>query len=406
MSAAEQELLSSVIRTKDILPLLHRDVRHVFNSYGDVAEFLDDYYRRYKAVPELEFVQERFPDFDDVKTSGPVEHYLEKAEEAYLASELEKILVGAAENLPKVGARRIIEGLEKKLSKVKHDSGDIDELDITDYQLAQEHYEEVRTKVAESGGAVGIRTGLDSIDFYYPTGIAPGHKVTLIGWPSKGKSWFGGFLAIQAWLQGYKPLILSLEMSTTNMRDRIYTMMGEGMFAMSGLAVGDVNPDNFREWGKKYLDSKQPFKIISGDTKSQFTPNKLQAKIDQLRPDFVVVDYLQLMSDNGGTKDTTARYTNLSHELKNIAIANDIALVDITAATAKEVEDREKPPTMAQVAWAKAIEYDADLAMAVHRHDDSKLVEIVSRKNRHGGDFALYLEWDINRGVMREVVNG
>ncbi len=58
---------------------------------------------------------------------------------------------------------------------------------------------------------------------------------------------------------------------------------------------------------------------------------------------------------------------------------------------------------MSQVAWSKAIEYDADMAMAIHRYPDSNLIEVVSRKNRHGHDFGVYLDWDINRGIIKEI---
>jgi hypothetical protein len=38
------------------------------------------------------------------------------------------------------------------------------------------------------------------------------------------------YLACKAWEQGFKPMIISLEMTPEDMRDRIYTMMGSGLF--------------------------------------------------------------------------------------------------------------------------------------------------------------------------------
>ena len=58
---------------------------------------------------------------------------------------------------------------------------------------------------------------------------------------------------------------------------------------------------------------------------------------------------------------------------------------------------------MSQVAWSKAIEYDADLAIAIHKHQNTDLIEVVSRKNRHGHDFRFFLDWDINRGVITPI---
>ena len=33
----------------------------------------------------------------------------------------------------------------------------------------------------------------------------------------------------------------------------------------------------------------------------------------------------------------------------------------------------------------------------------TNLIEVTSRKNRHGSDFSFYLDWDINRGVIKEL---
>jgi hypothetical protein len=55
------------------------------------------------------------------------------------------------------------------------------------------------------------------------------------------------------------------------------------------------------------------------------------------------------------------------------------------------------------VAWSKAIEYDADMAMAIHRYPGTNMIEVVSRKNRHGHEFDFYLDWDINRGVISPI---
>jgi len=58
---------------------------------------------------------------------------------------------------------------------------------------------------------------------------------------------------------------------------------------------------------------------------------------------------------------------------------------------------------LSQVAWSKAIEYDADMAFAVHKTQGTNIIEVVSRKNRHGTDFGFYLDWDIDRGIVKEV---
>jgi replicative DNA helicase len=252
------------------------------------------------------------------------------------------------------------------------------------------------------GGAPGIKTGVKSIDINYPTGLAPGHLIVAIGWPAKGKTWFASYLACKAWEQGFHPMIVSLEMSPENMRDRIYTMMGSGLFSASGFSRGDVNLDNFRAWGNKTMQEKPPFTIVSTDGMTEMTPAMVEGKVEQHRPNLVIADYHQLFTNNGRSNSPIERAMNISREFKRLAVSREIALIDITAATSDDVSDRDTPPMMSQVAWSKAIEYDADLAFAVHREGDTNLINIVGRKNRFGDLFDFYMNVDLDRGTWEE----
>jgi replicative DNA helicase len=220
--------------------------------------------------------------------------------------------------------------------------------------------------------------------------MAPGHLIVAIGWPGKGKTWFTSYLACKAWEQGFKPMIVSLEMSPENMRDRIYTMLGSGVFRASDLSKGDINIDDFRSWSTKKFDGKNSFILVSNEGNTEVTPATIQGKIDQHKPDLVILDYHQLFNDNKRSNS-------------EVAVSNNIPIIDITAATADDISDQENPPMMSQVAWSKAIEYDADMAMAIHRYPGTNMIEVVSRKNRHGHEFDFYLDWDINRGIIKEI---
>jgi replicative DNA helicase len=198
-------------------------------------------------------------------------------------------------------------------------------------------------------------------------------------------------------------MIVSLEMSPENMRDRIYTMLGSGVFRASDLSKGDINIDDFRSWSKKKFDQKNSFILVSNEGNTEVTPATIQGKIDQHKPDLVILDYHQLFNDNKRSNSEVERNRNISREFKLLAVSNNIPIIDITAATADDISDQDNPPMMSQVAWSKAIEYDADMAMAIHRYPGTNMIEVVSRKNRHGHEFDFYLDWDINRGIVKEI---
>jgi replicative DNA helicase len=179
--------------------------------------------------------------------------------------------------------------------------------------------------------------------------------------------------------------------------------MGSGLFRASDFAKGDVNVDSFNSWGKNKFADKNGFILVSNEGMGDVNANTVQAKIDQHKPDLVILDYHQLFTDNKRSNGATERNMNISREFKMLAMTNNIPVIDITAATMDDVSDQEGPPTLSQVAWSKAIEYDADMAIAIHRYPDTNLIEVVSRKNRHGSDFAFYLDWEINRGIIKEL---
>ena len=400
----EATLISAVCKNKDISTVLADNVDELFTSHRDIWEGLKAYYHKFKAVPEAGILQEKFKDFEpDPDAKAETAYYLDKLKNEFLASKLKSILIQSGSMLKEDAASRVIETMQSQLSALNKFTNNVRDLDVTDSENAIRHFEALHARSIEMGGSPGIKTGFQAIDLAYPTGMAPGHLIVAIGWPGKGKTWFTSYLACKAWEQGFKPMIVSLEMTPENMRDRIYTMLGSGLFKASDFSKGDINIDDFKSWSGKKFEDKNKFILVSNAGSGNVTPNSIQAKIDQHKPDIVILDYHQLFTDNNNSKAPTERNMNISREFKNLAVRNNIPIIDITAATADDVSDQDNPPMMSQVAWSKAIEYDADVAMAIHKYNSTNMIEVVSRKNRHGHEFGLYLDWDINRGIVKEI---
>ncbi len=399
----EAEVISAVCKNKDISTLLADNVDDLFTSHKDIWEGLKSYYYKFKAVPEAGVLQEKFRDFEPVSVKAETGYYLDKLKNEYLSNRLKNIIIQAGSSLKEDAASRVLSDMQSKLANLSRYTNNVRDIDITDADAAERHFMSVKERSAVMGGSPGILTGFDAIDKAYPTGMAPGHLIVAIGWPGRGKTWFTSYLACKAWEQGFKPMIISLEMSPENMRDRIYTMMGSGLFRASDFSRGDVNIDDFRSWSKKRFENKNGFILVSNEGMGDVTPATVQGKIDQHKPDLVILDYHQLFNDNKRSNSEVERNRNISREFKLLAVSNNIPVIDITAATADDISDQDEPPMMSQVAWSKAIEYDADMAMAIHRYPNTNMIEVVSRKNRHGHEFDFYLDWDINRGIIKPI---
>ncbi|NCX16790.1 MAG: hypothetical protein EBX24_06880 [Actinobacteria bacterium] len=368
----EAELLSAVCKNKDISTLLADNVDDIFTSHADIWNSLKTYYYKFKAVPEVGILMERHKDFEPVETKAQTGYYLDKLKNEYLTNRLKSIIIQSGSSLKEDAASRVLADMQSKLAGLSKFTNNVRDIDVTDLEAAENHFLAVKDRSVAMGGSPGILTGFDAIDKAYPTGMAPGHLIVAIGWPGKGKTC-------------------------------IYTMLGSGLFRASDLSKGDINIDDFRSWGKKKFENKNSFILISNEGTAEVTPATVQGKIDQHKPDLVILDYHQLFNDNKRSHSEVERNRNISREFKLLAVANNIPVIDITAATADDISDQDEPPMMSQVAWSKAIEYDADMAMAIHRYPGTNMIEVVSRKNRHGQEFDFYLDWDINRGIIKPI---
>jgi replicative DNA helicase len=297
---------------------------------------------------------------------------------------------------------RALQELNKDITKMSRVGARVRDIDVTDIENALNYFEQTRLS-AESGN-VGIKTNIAAFDVCLPMGISKGQLGILLAYPAIGKSWLALYFAVQAWKSGYKPMIVSLEMTEYEVRNRIFTIIGDGFFSHRNLSAGRVSDKEFRMWAEKNLDTKPPFKIISNDTGAEMTPNLISSKIDQYRPDIIIVDYLQLMTDNAGTsQNETVKIKNLSRELKLLAIAEQVPIIAIASATPDDSTDLESVPQLGQVAWSRQIAYDADFVLSMGRKANSEILEAAFRKNRHGymGDF--FLEIDFDKGIFKEI---
>jgi len=391
---SEAKVISAVLNDKQMHVLLQANLDNLLRTHSDVWNFIRHYFDINGSVPPSSLVIEKFRDFNLVPDVGATKHHLDELQTEYLNDSLKDILRNAATDVQGGNGAQALEQLITKTSELKKNTSAIRDVDVTDLDSAVAYYENVQ-KMKESG-QVGIKTGLPGFDNYLPSGIMPGQLGVFLAYPGIGKSWLALYFAVQAWKQGKSPLIISLEMSETEVRNRVFAIMGEGLWSHRKLSNGEVEIDMLKKWHNSKLEGKPAFHIISNDSGGEVTPSVIRGKIDQYKPDFVVVDYLQLMSPNQKSDNETVRMKNLSRELKLMAISEEVPIIAISSATPDDVKDLSSAPTLGQTAWSRQIAYDADWVMALGRATNSDIIECVFRKNRNGfmGDFLVQVDFD------------
>lgn len=394
MNNTESKLISAVLQDKQVHVLLQANVDGILRTHSDIWNFIRGYYEQNGIAPPMSLVVEKFRDFSPEEGVGATKHHLEELQTEYLNDSLKDILREAAASVQGGEGSQVLDHLITKTSELKKNTSAIRDIDATDIDSAVSFFEQLKEQ--QERGAIGIKTGLPGFDDYLPSGIMPGQLGVFLAYPGIGKSWLSLYFAVQAWKQGRSPMVVSLEMSETEVRNRAFTIMGEGLWSHRKLSNGEIDIDDLKRWHKNKIDGKPEFKIISNDTGGDITPSVLRGKIDQYKPDFVIVDYLQLMSPNQKSDNETVRMKNLSRELKLMAIAEEVPIMAISSATPDDVTKLETVPTLGQTAWSRQIAYDADWVLALGRGSNSDVIECVFRKNRNGfmGEFMVQVDFD------------
>jgi replicative DNA helicase len=390
----EAKVISAVLADKQLHVLLQANVETLLRTHNDVWNFIRLYAENNGTVPPTSLVVEKFRDFQPVQGIGATKHHLEELQTEYLNDSLKDILRSAAGEVQNGQGSVALEELITKTSQLKKNTSAIRDIDATDIDSAIAYFENVKEQQAL--GHRGIKTGLPGFDNYLPSGIMPGQLGVFLAYPGIGKSWMALYFAVQAWKQGKTPLIISLEMSETEVRNRAFTIMGEGLWSHRKLSNGEVELDMMKKWHADKIEGRPPFHIISNDSGGEVTPSVIRGKLDQYKPDFVVVDYLQLMNPNQKADNETVKMKNLSRELKLMAISEEVPIIAISSATPDDVKDLSTVPTLAQTAWSRQIAYDADWVLALGRASNSDIIECAFRKNRNGfmGDFLVQCDFD------------
>lgn len=394
MNNTEAKLISAVLKDKQVHVLLQANVDNLLRTHNDVWEFIRKYVETNQTVPPADLVVDKFRDFTPVDGVGATKYHLEELQSEYMTDSLKNIIREAAADVQADKGLDALESIISKTSELRKNTAAIRDIDATDLDSAVAYFENVKKN--NELGISGIKTGLPGFDNYLPAGIMPGQLGVMLAYPGIGKSWLSLYFAVQAWRQGKSPMVISLEMSETEVRNRVFTIMGDGLWSHRKMSAGLIEIDDLKHWHEKNLQGKPEFHIISNDSGGDVTPSVLRGKIDQYKPDFIIVDYLQLMSPNQKADNETVRMKNLSRELKLMAISEEIPIIAISSATPDDVNKLDTVPTLGQTAWSRQIAYDADWVLALGRGNNSDIIECVFRKNRNGfmGEFLVQADFD------------
>lgn len=223
--------------------------------------------------------------------------------------------------------------------------------------------------------------------------IAGGKLVVVGARPSVGKSALLLHLALNAIDAGRRVLLVSLEMSETE-------IIGRMVSRKSGVPAGRISNRNLS--GSELERVAESFALLPGDrfrisTKAQ-TPQDVRREALRMRADggldLVVVDYLQLMTPGQKAGNRTEAVGIISRGLKMLAM--ELGVPVLTASQLSRASERNDAPRLSDLRESGSIEQDADAVILLHAPDEKEKParQLILAKNRQGrcGGFDLIFD--------------
>lgn len=379
-----------------------------FSLYDDEFGFIKDYFTKYREVPPVDVFTDKFPDFDVYNTDGSIDHYIVELHQHRARAELQSMLLDGGSSLKDLGPYATIQKLQQKLSVLSKDTRQTRDIDLA--ANSGDRLESLRERLellASGKSIIGIPSGVEVIDSHFG-GWQKGDFIVIAGWTGSMKSFLSLLFAQNAWVDGYRVLFISLEMSEEQVGYRFDTMLSgrtDGGITNSALTHGvGITYDKYKNWLGDVYEDKHPFVVVTNADLDQVDQNTVQAKIEHWHPDLVVLDYHQLFDEASGITGETEKAKQLSKAFKRLALKTGTPIIDITGVTMPDGHGQ-RPPELSELAWTKQLAYDSDLTLAVCMHeeeDGTNTLEVVSRKVRRGRHFRFFLNWDIDRGIINE----
>lgn len=398
----EVKLLNSLIQTNDYVTAVNEGVENVFIEYRDVWNFIVHHYDEHKKVPSKETVKQHHPEFEFYSTPEPLKYYIDEAKKESLSYQTRLLVSKTNGLLSEAGPKEALSYLMENTSALYKYSSNLKDTDLVGEW--RDRAKDLRDRSERGFNELqGIPSGIKIIDKQFG-GWQPGDFVVLLGWTGVGKSFIARLFAVNAWKAGYRPLIISLEMNKQQEGQRLDTLLtnGDGTFTNTDLVRANPSVvDSYDKWAENMFEGKHPIYLVTSEGLETADQNMVQAKIDQYRPDIVILDYHGLFDDASGAKNETEKAKNLSKAFKRMAVKNGVPIIDVAAVTMSEGHS-ERPPELEEVAWSKQLAYDADLVLAIQREYNSDLFQVVSRKVRRSTQFGFLLRWNLETGKWAE----
>ena len=248
----------------------------------------------------------------------------------------------------------------------------------------------------KEGNLVGLDTGYPDLN-NLTSGFKKNELIILAARPSIGKSTLALNFAANACKNKKHVALFSLEMGHDQLIMRLLSTYSG--LPLNKIVSGKITDEEMRLLMQaRTTINKFPLYI---DQSSTTNLRDIKAKCLKLKKeghlDFIIIDYLQLLSSGENLKNRVEEVSKISRGLKEMARTFEIPVLALSQLSRGLEQREDKRPVLADLRESGSIEQDADIVMFLHRdtpkkqegEDTTKVVksaktELIIAKNRQG----------------------
>lgn len=358
----EIQLITKVLDTGDWTVVTDKQVTQKYMSGRNKTAwvFIQNFMLKYGKVPSKKVFKLKNPSFDLAKdVSESLSFYCDEVRHKFQHNLIADTVEEVSEHIESLESGEAYELIKKLVLKVENEVILSDRVEVN--KNTKSRLEDYHTR-AKSGGITGLPSGIDRLD-YVLKGFNNGELTALLGYTGTGKSWLEIIIAVFMAKMGYKVLLFTTEMSTKMMIRRVDAVWCK--LSYSRFVDGKLMPDELTRY-EKYLDK------IEGDTDTNLIIeqatgglSQVGAKIDQHKPEMVMIDGAYLLEDEERGEDDWKGLVRVFRGLHRMCLTKKIPMLAST-------QSKDRKVALDTISFAKAISNDCDIVMALEQDDEMK----------------------------------
>lgn len=295
------------------------------------------------------------------------------------------------DNVPKV-----LDSAEKKIFNIAQNKSTSDFEALS--TVLERGFSEIERLYNNKGEVTGVPSGFPELDAK-TSGFQKGDMVLIAARPSMGKTTFALNLAEYAALRAAKSIVVfSLEMSKEQLAYKL--LCSEANVDMLKLRTGNLEDsdwDNIAKASGPLAEAKIYIDDTAGISVMEMRSKCRRIKIEH-GIDMIVIDYLQLMSGSGESRQQEV--SEISRSIKALAKEMQCPVIALSQLSRAPEQRTDHRPMLSDLRESGSIEQDADIVMFLYRDEyydketeDKNVAECIIAKQRNGPTGTVKLAW-------------